>query len=532
MARRQGGPVRIEFGGGWATDFGTAYEGAPDGAGLLAVPWCLAAENVTFNLKGWPRKIGGSTRLNATAVTEGASVAQTFQGLIDYWKQGTAGSEAQDRVAVVGTKYMKEDVDGTWDDIVTGKETGKHPCFTIFKDDCIISTTSNTDVPYVWDQSAGAILGGTPPNFAFAVVHKNRVFAAGVATNPSRLYYCELLGHEDWTGDGAGSIDVDPDDGDRITGLASHKGVLVIFKGPHKLSIHILKGASPSGDDPFALEPFITSGVGAAGHNSIVRVGTPGGGEDLVFVSPSGVHSLQATANYGNFTEAFLSAPIQTYFTDSVNQATLGTVWGVNYAEARCLVWSVSASGATAKTKYLVYHYGFTPARWTLWTGYVNAHCLALLEASNRKRLYAGLTTGFVEQLHTATRTTAAATAYTAKVQTPYLAFGDLGGLASIEQAYLGLVPKSAELTVATRFDRSGEQTALVDQSGGGALWGTARWGVDTWGGARRVVKPLEVPGVFREASFEFRQGTSGGDMEPQSFEVVLRDAGASEETL
>ena len=531
MARRQGGPIQIELGGGFSTDLGTAYAKGPGGDGTLVVPFLTAAENLRFNLTGWFWKIGGSTRLNATAITETA-VAQTVQGFTDYWKQGTASSESQDRVAVAGTKYLKEDVDGVWDDIATGKESGKHPAFEVFKDDLIISTTSNTDVPVVWDQATLANLGGTPPNFAFSRAHKNRLFAAGVATNPSRLYFSEHLNHEDWVGAGAGSIDIDPDDGDRITGIASTRYGLFIFKGPHKLSIHVLKGSSPTGDDPFTREPFKT-GVGAVGHNSIIPVSTPLAGEDLAFLSPIGVHSLAATEKFGDFAEAFLSAPIQTYYTEQLNLSTLGTVWGVNYAEARALVWAVSAAGVSAKTKYLVYFYGFTPGRWAIWTGYVPAHSLAILEASTRKRLYAGMTTGFVEQLDTATRTTAAGGSYLGRATTPFLAFGSLGSLKSIGQGYLGLVPKGTQtLDVSVTYDSGATTTEAIDQSGNGSLWDTMLWDTDNWAGSNRIVKPVPFAGEFREAALEFRQGTTAGDMEPQALELHIVPGATSEETL
>lgn len=522
--------ARIELAGGWATDFGPVFSGAPQGHALV-LPWLQTAENVVFDRSGWPRTVGGTTRVNAAAVTEGASVAQTFEGIFDYWKQGTAGSETQDRVAVVGTKYMKEDVDGTWDQIVASKETGKQPAFTVFKDDLIISTTSTTDVPYVWDQSSGANLGGSPPNFAFSVEHKNRVFAAGVAANMSRLYYCEHLDHEDWTGAGAGSIDVAPDDGDRIVGLVSHKNQLWIFKGPHRLSIYTLTGSAPTGDDPFTLKPFITKGVGGVNHNAIVPVGGPAG-EDVVFLSPLGVHSLQATAAFGDMKEGFLSAPIQTHYTDSLNPTALPTAWGVNYTRRQAVVWTVAPRGTTVKRAYLVLHYGFQPMRWARWASYQAANCLAILETSRQHRLFAGTTTGFVEHLDVHDRTLASESGYRARVDTPYLTFGSAVDLKGLAQGVVGFIPKSSNLIVGTTCDAAAETTQTIDQTGGGVPLGEFLLGTDTLGSSALTWGALDFSvGEFRAVAFSLRTVTDSADMEPRALEVLYQPAGVSMET-
>ena len=64
-------------------------------------------------------------------------------------------------------------------------------------------------------------------------------------------------------------LDIDPGDGDRITGLVSHKNELWVFKGPHKGSIHRITGTSNS---DWARTTFI-EGVGAVWQNSIFRFG-------------------------------------------------------------------------------------------------------------------------------------------------------------------------------------------------------------------------------------------------------------------
>lgn len=469
MADNKGKCV-ISFGGGWATDFGPAFTNSPSG-NSLSIPFLLNAENVVFELDGGPHKVGGAQKLNTVQVTESGS-GVPVHGLIDVWFQGTAGTETQKRFAYIGTKLLKEDVDGTWDVLNTGLETDKIPAFEIFKDLVFWASTSTVDVPKRWDGSAGTAsnVGGTPPQFAFMVKHKNRMFAAGVASQPSRLYYSVDLDPNSWVAAGSGSIDIDPDDGDRITGLVTHKNELLIFKGPHRLSIHRITGSSPTGADAYARVPFVT-GVGGVNHNTIFRVG-----DDLVFASPRGLHSLAATAAYGDYVEAFLSRPILTYYQDDLNHAVLHNSWGVNYQAKGLALWTFAKAGGTTRDVLLAYDYRFQPGRWVKWdsaTGYLAANCLAVLEkATSRKhRLFAGTTSGYVYELDDTARRIDSGTAYTADVKLPFINLGSSAILKTVEDGFLSLNPKgSYTTTVGWTRDRNAEQTVAVSQTSGDVL--------------------------------------------------------------
>lgn len=454
--------VVMNIAGGLATDFGPSFTGAPQG-NALSIPFLVEANNVYYELDGAPHKIGGASRMNsANQVTEGG-LAATFAGIYDAWYQGVAGSETQKRVAYAGTKLMKEDLDGVWDTLKSGLEETKQPCFEIFTDLCITATTSNVDVPQKWDGSAvtSSDLGGSPPNFAFHVKHKNRLWASGVVAHPSRLYYCNTLAPEDWAG--GGSIDIDPDDGDRIVGLISHKNELIVFKGPNKLSIHRITGSSPS---DFARVPFIT-GIGGIEHATIYRVN-----DDVVFASPRGLHSLAATAAYGDYVEAFLSRPILSYYQDSLNHNALAGAWGCNYQARGLALWTFPASGGTTKNTYLAYDYRFQPGRWARWTNYQNANCLAIMQNSSRKhRVFAGTTEGYVYELDITDRSINGATAYTWDVKTPFLNFGTSAHLKTAAATWVSFPPKGDyNLTFGYTRDDNAEQTAAVPQSGGDVL--------------------------------------------------------------
>ena len=450
--------VIVSFNGGLATDFGPSFPGGAD-KGSLALPFLLQADNVYYELDGAPRKIGGASRVNSTAVSGGA-----FHGLTDVWFQGTGGSETQKRFAYVGTRLLKEDVDGTWDELTTGLEDAREPAFEIFGDKVFWASTSTVDVPRTWDGSAGttSAVGGSPPNFAFMCKHKGRMWAAGVASNPSRLYYSVFGNAEDWTGAGSGSIDVDPNDGDRLTGLKSHKNELIVFKGPNRLSVHRITGSDPS---DFARLPFV-SGVGGVNHNTIFGVG-----DDIVFASPRGLHSLAVTADYGDFLEAFLARPILSRYQDDLNHSVLNTGWGVNYQARGLAVWLFAKSGGTQKNVYLVYDYRFKPGRWSTWgwdVPWLVGNCLAVMQTSARRhRLFVGTTDGYAYECDTATRTVSTASAYTAAWKSPFLNFGSSAHLKTLEGAWFSFQPKgNYPFTFGYTRDGNAETTTTINQGG------------------------------------------------------------------
>ena len=453
------------------SDFGPSYTVAPQN-GALALPFLLTADNILYELDGAPHKVGGSTRLNSTAISLGTN---TFHGFADAWYQGTAGTETQIEWGYVGTAlYSMDQMDGTWDSRLTGLEDSKEPCFFMAGDTMIWASTSTVDVPQALTVTpAAANLGGTPPNFAFGTWHKNRAWAAGVVTNPSRLYYSQLLDEAAWSGgasgSAAGSIDIDPDDGDRITGLRSHKNELLVMKGPNTGSIHRITGSSDTGSDAFARTPYV-KGLGSVNHNGMIVVG-----DDVLFVSSRGIHSLAATAAFGDYVEAFLARPILTYFQDSLNHMVLNQTWGANYATKGIALWTFAPSGSSTKSVTLVYDYRFQPGRWASWgrnSSYANMHSLAILQLNRVHRLYAGLTTGYVQRVaDVADRSLPGSGAYTMKVTTPFLNFGSSAMLKNAEAGFISLLPKgSYNMTFGWTRDTNAQETAIVSQGGGDTL--------------------------------------------------------------
>lgn len=512
--------VRHLFDGGYATDFGPAVDIAPDKAGFVRLPFLLDADNCIFEFDGGPHKAPGTSRLNATVLESGAVI----KGLFDAWFTGTGGSSAQHRVAHVGTKIVEDDADGVFADLFTGLESDKVPSYAMLEDILVMASDSNTDVPKSWDGTTAQNLAGSPPNFAFMETHKNKMWAAGDASNPSRLYYSVSFNAADWIGGGSGTIDIDPDDGDSITGIISHKDELWVFKGPYKGSIHRITGSAPTGGDPFARKLFI-KGLGAVGHNTLFRFG-----DDIGFMWSDGtIHSLAATDAFGDFNEAALSRPINIYLRQHLNFNRLKHAYAVNWSDFGFVLFSVPIDSSQQNNQILMMDYRFdNGVRWAPWPSFsvVGGALASVVDSgsSNRRIVMGGGTDGWVRKLGQPGRSIDNLTAISYKVATPHLTYGQAIQLKMISGGSIGLQPKNAgNLTLGWTRDGNAQQTQIVTQ-GGGVLLDTFLLDTDILGGGRFVDRffELEEGGEFRSISLEVTNNALGEDVEIHSISAVL----------
>jgi hypothetical protein len=510
--------IPVLIGGGVSTEAGPSYAAAPSDAGL-SVPWLIDCNNAVFNLDGWPQKAPGAAKVNSS--TTGAS--DHVLGMYDYWKSGTSGSPTQQRIIYSGTAFYRES-GGTLTSIATGWESGKMPWFEVVNDDLIVTTTSTVDVPSTWDQSSFGALGGTPPNFSVAVYHKTRTFAFGVPSAQSRLYYTVAENHEDWVGAGSGAIDIAPNDGSVITGIYSHKDELLIFKGGGRFSIWRLTGSSPTGSDAFALIPFI-KGVGATNQQSIVPLR-----DDLVFFDDFGIHSLVATASYGDYNATFLSAPITTWFNEMTNHTRFPYIWGANFAAKGYALWTMAQAGSSTNNIVLHWDYRFDPPRFAFWP-MAAVGSLAMMKDTNQLPTpWAGTYTGYVLRLNQSQRNWAGA-AYTHKTLLPYLGFGDAWFDKELLGVRIGYKPKGeSTFTFGWQRDGNAQQTVTLDQTGSGDTLGPSSdpftLDTSTLGGGRYEQVFKDCSGQFKEVQFELNQATLDVDFEPHSLALEVEGTG------
>ena len=511
---------------GYATDL------APMTRGL---DFLVRAENLTYEVNGSARKLGGATKINSTAITGGPDVV----GMYDYWFSGGAATATQKYVAVTGDgKVYKDDMDGTFDDI-TGAATisaNTIPVFAQFND-LLTIWFSTANAPLKWNQSGDvASLGGTPPVGRVATPHANRLWVAGVNASPSRLYYSAYGDPETWSGEDAGAIDVDSEDGDRIVGLASYKGALLVFKGPYRGSIHAVTGTAPTGTDSFSRR-LLNRGIALQTHNSIVPVG-----DDLWFMSDQGIHSIQATERFGDFANSFVSRFLRGHFRDKINRTNLNKVWGVNDTDRGQALWTYTASGSTENDRTLALSYnrieedGIKPGVWT--RGGISA-AIRINPGNSLREVVFGSTDGFCRRQQVSDRNIDGSTGYTYRLTTPQLILGsqDRNGMpkgdlpVTLHDFYVRMHPRtSGNLTVNITRDTQTTQSYTIAMNTVGSLWGTGQFGTATFGGGTLTtsyIQDVGLSGQCRAVTIDLQQGGASQDIEV--FEMGIKSYPAAE---
>lgn len=509
------------FGGGWATDLGPTFYGAPNGTSMR-LPWLNTAANCVYEFDGGPRKAPGTNRLNSAVI----EASQTVTGIYDYWRLGTSATPAQRRIVHVNDKIYHDGGTGSFSAIASGLEVGAIPNYSTYNDLLIIGSNGTIDVPKSWDQSTFQNLAGGPPRFSFSVNHQGKQWAAGNWLVPYRLYYSVTGNPEDWTSTGSGAIDIEPGDGDRIVGIFSWKDELWVFKGPNKLSIHRIAGATPT---DFSRKTFIR-GISAANQSCIFTMG-----DDVGFVSPRGtIHSLSTTASYGDYNQSYLNYPILSWCRDNMNQSR-AEYWqaATDFLRGYTLI-TFPLSGITNNNYCLMLDWRFMAQgepypRFSPWDFGAFASFGYTIDTNRRTRIFAGGYDGYVYRLDQSTRTHNS-TSINCNVVTPFLTYGTpLNMLKTISAASVGTAPKNLNVgTFGWTMDGGAEQTTTFTQNAGAVL-GAFLLGTDSLGGSQFTQRFLEgTDGQFRQIQYRVNDNNDGGDLELHHIGAEIAESGTS----
>lgn len=215
----RGQPVRyVDFRGG------LNVKAAPY---LIAENQCRDCLNVVSTVRGSIKKRNGNTTL-ASSFPGSPSQITSLKGI-------NVGSNVL--IAAGGDKLYSISVGGIIQDItgglglvpnqrwefITGPVSGgQGPVFGV----------DGQDTPIYWTGAGGAAswtaLVGSVPNGKYIEYAANRVWIAGTAAFPSRLYFSDIGDPRSWTSTNV--VDLDPNDGQQITGIISVGGSLIVFK--------------------------------------------------------------------------------------------------------------------------------------------------------------------------------------------------------------------------------------------------------------------------------------------------------------
>lgn len=163
---------------------------------------------------------------------------------------------------------------GNWATAITGHPTlhdADEVHFTMFSNLLIMTSEEAAPIaPQKWTGSGTfANLGGSPPSAKYPCVHKGRLWLAGTAADPSRVYFSALNNAEDWSAaDNAGDFYVAKSDGMIINGMCSDGEVLYVSKivpGSNEGAIYSIYGDGPSDFKP----PRRIAWFAATGHRGM-----------------------------------------------------------------------------------------------------------------------------------------------------------------------------------------------------------------------------------------------------------------------
>lgn len=231
------------------------------------MPDTAVLESVNFHFD-----IIGSARLRKGLTLLGTGLDASAVLGMHYHVDTVAGTHSQ-LLAVTGTVvyYLSA---GTWTSKRTGLTTGKKTRFATFLD--FVFMVNGADATAVWDgnPSNSFITTGnaaSAPVGAFIENFRGRMWIAGNATYPDRLYYSSVPSAVTtpvvtWNTDVTTGqwLDISPSDGDTITALQRYRNVMIVFKTNHLYRVFDIGQTDP---DPYYA-------VGTSSQESVVETKT------------------------------------------------------------------------------------------------------------------------------------------------------------------------------------------------------------------------------------------------------------------
>lgn len=204
----RGTPVRfVDFRGG------LNVKAAPY---LIAENQCRDCMNVVSTVRGSIKKRFGNISLASVfpgTPTDLISIFGTNVGSNNLIVTGGT------KIYSVSSGGLVQDISGAgsfsnnarWDQVTGPASGGQGPIYMM----------DGIDTPVYWTGGGGVVSWtasvGSVPNGKYIEYAANRIWVAGTASNPSRLYFSDLGDPRSWTATNV--VDLDPNDGQTITGI-------------------------------------------------------------------------------------------------------------------------------------------------------------------------------------------------------------------------------------------------------------------------------------------------------------------------
>jgi len=309
---------------------------------------------------------------------------------------------------------------------------------------------------------------------------------------------------------------VGPLDGQRIVGAKSfmipstNQDVLVIFKDR---SIYQLTGASGLLSDSDAFQIVrVNSDYGAFNNRCIVPFGS-----DLLALNEYGVISIRGQQSSGDLMVDIIGSDLVRDMVERINLSAKEQCWGIHLKDRREVWFGIPTGSSTQVNEYIVYKYPDPKNQrsYPKWSRrkeaggkFKNRHGVNI-----DKAFYMGDYSGFVSSMFTASKYGGTGIPWIYKY--PLYDFKNEQQIKRVIGAYAHFKIRS-DLALNVRTEWVGgnnnnikSQTMTLPTTLTGSVYGSATYGVSTYGSLQERKKPFKVPGNGQRLGIKLSGTTS-----------------------
>jgi hypothetical protein len=165
-----------------------------------------------------------------------------------------------------------------------------------------------------------------------------RSWVADIANDRQTVYFSDLLNPAEWKTGTAGYLNISEvvPNNDPIVALASHNGFLIIF-----CEKHIVVYSNPADPAALTLSDVIT-GIGCIARDSVASIGT-----DLMFLSATGVQSLQRVVQEKSLPFRDVSKNVRDELLSNVSSETLKNIKATYFSTEAFYLLALPSTGLT-----------------------------------------------------------------------------------------------------------------------------------------------------------------------------------------
>jgi len=397
----------------------------------------------------------------------------------------------------------------------------------------LTTLTDNTTTTYT-DNIADGSLGATAPSTnsagtqpsdwsgtnqpSFGVNHEGRMWTAGNANDPHRLYYSETDDHEDMTS----SIPVYAGEGEKLIAGISFKGFLIVWKFP--LGVYAVDTTDVTASNWKVVR--LNNSTGCASPLALTVVDN-----DVLFLDNSGnFQLLSAVQEFGDVSARNLSkeAEMDTWVRDNINLSRLNKCQAVWYPKRREARFALTKATSSVNDVQVIVDFNRPNVERFRLSDQNECTSIWIRKESDSTFLpYVGDTAGFIRSLDRAERIKDTSTGYEGKFQTSHDDFSWFDKSLAVKRKrgqFLELVYEpigSFDLSVDIHWDGVYEDTYAFSMTTSRAL-GNFVLGRDALGGSHVVNRRKRITGSGKRFSMIGKNSNSDEDFKISKFLLYL----------